>query len=332
MSPASPASPASPDDPKTVAALTAAQLYYFQDLTMDAIARELRTSRSSVSRLLSHARATGLVDIRIQSPLAGAATLESEIGARFRVAAHVVPVPGALSDIDRLERVALQAGRMLPQFIESNSVVGIAWGSTTSAVSRHLAAKETHGTVVVQMNGAGNIETTGIGYASEILERFGRAYSAHVQQFPVPAFFDDPGTREAMWRERSTRRVLDLVGRMDVAIFGLGSPFAEVPSRVYAGGYLGPADYASLAEDRAVGDVATRFFRADGSWHGIGLNARSTGPSFERLRKVARRICIVSGPQRLASLRGAIAARLVTDLVLDEVLARRLVESAPPVP
>ncbi len=49
-------------------ALRAAQLYYLQDLTMEAIAHELRTSRSSVSRLLSFARESGLVDIQVRSP------------------------------------------------------------------------------------------------------------------------------------------------------------------------------------------------------------------------------------------------------------------------
>ncbi|QNO36828.1 sugar-binding transcriptional regulator [Protaetiibacter sp. SSC-01] len=317
----------SPTDPKLMSALKAAQLYYLQDLTMDAIASELRTSRSSVSRLLAHARDTGLVEITITSPLDRGAQLEREIAARFRISAHVVPVPGSLSDVDRLDRVAMTAARLLPQYIESNSIVGIAWGSTLGALSRHLTAKETHDTVIVQMNGAGNTETTGIEYASEILERFGRAYSARIQQFPVPAFFDSPDTKEALWRERSTRRVLDLIARMDVAVFGLGSPFAEVPSRVYIGGYLGRTDYKSLAADRAVGDVATVFYRADGSWRDIALNARATGPGFDRLVKVARRICIVSGAQKLPSLRGALAAGLITDLVLDEGLARRLLES-----
>ena len=47
-------------DRKLIAALTAAQLYYMQDQTMEVIARELGTSRSSVSRLLSFAREVGL--------------------------------------------------------------------------------------------------------------------------------------------------------------------------------------------------------------------------------------------------------------------------------
>ncbi|WOF21593.1 sugar-binding domain-containing protein [Microbacterium betulae] len=314
-------------DAKLVQALKAAQLYYMQDRTMEAIARELGTSRSTVSRLLSHARDTGLVDIRVNSPFERGGLLEQRIRTRYRVAAHVVPMPATVRDLDRLDRVSLTAARLLTQFVDSQMVVGVAWGSTLSAVSRHLPQKETHNTTFVQLNGAGNTQTTGVEYSSEILQRFGQAFGANVQQFPVPAFFDDPATREAMWRERSTRRVLDLQTRMDLALFSLGSPSAEVPSRVYVGGYLDDADYRSLAEDRVIGDVATVFFRADGSWRDVRLNARATGPALDRLRRVPRRICVVAGAHKLASLHAAMSMGLVTDVVLDETLATRLLEA-----
>lgn len=314
------------DEARMAVALRAAQLYYMQDLTMEAIARELGTSRSSVSRLLGFARESGLVEIRLHSPLEQGHSLEEAIRRRLGVTAHVVAVPSTLSDVDRLERVALTAARLIGRFVDSHMTIGVAWGSTMSAVSRHLPRKETHNVTVVQLNGAGNTETTGIDYASEILSRFGAAFSATVQQFPVPAFFDEPATKTAMWRERSTRAVLTVQARMDVAVFGLGSPFSEVPSRVYVGGYLGRDDYRSMSADRVVGDIATVFYRSDGTWEDVDLNARGTGPGFDRLRRVARRVCIVSGAQKAQSLRGALAARMITDLVLDESLARLLVE------
>ncbi|MGB3732759.1 sugar-binding transcriptional regulator [Microbacterium sp.] len=312
-------------DARTTAALTAAKLYYLQDMTMDVIAAELGTSRSSVSRLLAHARETGLVDIRINSPFERVGQLEEQLRRQFRIAAHIVPMSGIVSEVERLERVALTAGRLLSQFIDSNMVVGIAWGSTVGMVSRALVQKETHGTTIVQLNGAGNVQTSGLEYSSEILQRFGHAFGAVVEQFPVPAFFDDPETRAAMWRERSTRRVLAFQSKMDIAVFGLGSPQSEVPSRVYVGGYLSRDDYRSLREDGAIGDVATVFFRADGSWKDIRLNARSTGLGLDRLRRVPRRVCVVSGAAKAGTLRAAIAAGIVTDVVLDETLARLLV-------
>ena len=319
-----------PDHAKTVAALTAAQRYYLQDLTMEAIAAELGTSRSTVSRLLAYARESGLVEISIRSPFDRGVGLAEGILARFGVVAHVVPLPETISDIDRLERVAMTAGRLLGGWVDANMVIGVAWGSTLGALSRHLVRKPTHNTVIVQLNGAGNVQTTGIDYASEILHRFGEAFDAQVQQFPVPAFFDDPATREALWRERSTKRLLAIQARMDLAVFGLGSPFAEIPSQVYIGGYLDAADYRSLSDDRVVGDVATVFYREDGTSEGIALNARASGPALARLRRVARRVAVVSGVQKLPSLRGALAAGLITDLVLDEGLAAALVADPSP--
>lgn len=309
---------------RTQDALTAAHLYYLQDLTMEAIARELHTSRSSVSRLLEFARQTGLVDIQIRSPLDRSSEIEARLLARFSIVGHVVPVPLQASEADRLERVALSAARILDRFFDSNMTLGIAWGSTMSAISRHLLPRVTHNSQIVQLNGAGNTRTSGIVYASEMLRRFGDAFGAHVEQFPVPAFFDDPITKQALWRERSTIRVLDIQAAMDVAIFGVGSPLAPLRSHVYMGGYLEPEDYESLSRDRVVGDIATVFFREDGSYDGIALNLRGSGSDLSILRRVARRVCVVSGISKVQSIRGALAAGLVTDLIIDESTARVL--------
>ena len=148
-----------------------------------------------------------------------------------------------------------------------------------------------------------------------------------MQQFPVPALFDDPSTKQLMWRERSVRRVLDAQARVKVFVFGLGSPTADVPSHVYSGGYLSGDDLHSLMRDGIVGDCATVFYRIDGSSSGIQLNERSSGPSLDAIQRIPRRLCAVSSLSKLDALRGALAANLITELVVEETLARRLLES-----
>ena len=307
---------------------TAAHLYYVQHQTMEAIARELHTSRSTVSRLLSHARETGIVDIRVRSPRAASRRIEAEIQERFRLTAHVAPVPQVVSEADRLERVAATAAGLLGDFVDSNQIIGVAWGSTMAAMSRHLVPRPTQNTVVVQLNGSGNTQTSGLLYASEILQGFAAAFDARVEQFPVPAFFDHAQTRSAVWRERSTRRLLDLQRSMNLVVFSVGAADAGVPSHVYSGGYLDAADLAALRRDGVAGDVATVFYRADGSSTGIVMNERSTGPTFATLRRTPRRLCVVAGEAKVAALRGAIAADLVTDLVVDEPTAHALLRAA----
>ncbi|GAA2530613.1 sugar-binding transcriptional regulator [Microbacterium mitrae] len=309
-------------------ALRAAHLYYVQSLTMKAIAAELRVSRSSVSRLLAHARDSGLVRISLHDPDEAPAKIAVRITERFDTAVHIVPVSPSTSDIERLRRVAVVSARLLGSLVESHQKVGLAWGSTLNAVSRALVPQPTEGTVFVQLNGSGNIGGEGLAYSSDMLRRFADAFEARVEQFPVPAFFDDPLTRQAFWRERTTQRILRLQTRLDLAVFSVGSPFAEVPSHVYHGEYLDRADYQSLTDDKVVGDIATVFYRADGSTQDITLNARATGPDFRVLRRTPRRVCIVAGSAKVVSLLGALAAGMITDLIIDEASAAALLRAS----
>lgn len=313
-----------PDAAQTDRAFIAAHLYYVQERTMEAIALELATSRSTVSRLLAHARAAGIVEIQVRSPLEAPRQLAARLSRRFGVAAHVIPSPADAAEGERLDRVAVAAAHVLSELVRPDQTIGVAWGSTLAAVSRHLTPHPITGTRFVQLNGSGNTRTTGLLYASEILSRFAMAFGGTVEQFPVPAFFDDPLTREAMWRERSTRRILDAQAAMDLVVFSVGSADPDVGSHVYTGGYLDASDLDELRAQDVVGDVATVFYRLDGSTDGISLNDRASGPDVATLRRVPRRCCIVAGPAKLASLRGALAAGVVTDLVLDEGTARML--------
>ncbi|WP_155291329.1 sugar-binding transcriptional regulator [Rhodococcoides fascians] len=312
-------------DLRTGHATQAARLYYFQDMTMAAIGRELGVSRSTVSRLITFARASGLVEIKISTPLGQAPRIERAFDDLYDIRAHVVPVAETVDELQRLDRVATFAGRLLTSFFESDMVMGVAWGTTVSAVSRKLAPKRTHNSSVVQLNGAANMRTTGVSYATDIIRTFADAYGAAAQGFPVPAFFDYPETRQHLWRERSIRRVLELQDRMNLAVFSIGVMSGAVPSHVYSAGYLEREDRAELQRDGVVGDIATVFLRSDGSYNRIALNDRSSGPSLDRLKAVPRRVAIVAGESKLDALTAALRGGLITDLVIDDISAAKLV-------
>lgn len=311
---------------KTEHALRAAQLYYQHHLTMEVIAQELRVSRSTVSRLLTTARETGLVQISVRSPREMGSKLEKLIAAKYGIRAHVVAIPPGASGPERLERTARAAAHRLAAAVTDHSKVGVAWGTTMSAVARHLPLKTVHGTSVVQMNGAANVQSMGVSYTAKLLGDFNRAFSASVYEFPVPAIFDDPATRQALWRESSVRGVLELQASVDIFAFGLGSRLGEPRSHVYSGSYLTQRDLGELGDADVVGDCATVFFRSDGSTTGVPINARTSGPSFATVRRIPHRLCVVTGASKLQSLRGALQSGIITELVLDEDLARKVAE------
>jgi DNA-binding transcriptional regulator LsrR (DeoR family) len=302
----------------------AATMYYLQDEPMDAIARRLGTSRSTVSRLLKAARDGGMVQIAVRTEPDAATGVAAQLMTDFGVRAHVVPVRAKAHEVERLDEVATVAARLLMDLFDDEMVLGVAWGTTVSAVARALGRKPTHGGTVVQLNGAANTVTSGVDYASTIVTAYGAAFDAEVRHFPVPAFFDFADTREAMWRERSVQRVLAVQRRADIALFGVGALGGQVPSHVYSAGYLDESDLAALYAAGVVGDVCTVFLRQDGSYQDIEINRRATGPTPAELASIPRRLCVVAGEAKLRPLLAAMRAGAMTDLIIDEPTARRL--------
>lgn len=314
---------------RDVDAYRAATMYYLQNQTMDVIARTLGVSRSSVSRLIAHARDVGMVRIAVEQPASHTgAALGHRLAATFGIRAHVVPVRARSTELQRLDQVAAVAANLLGQWFGSGSVLGIAWGTTVSAIASHLRRQPTVGSTVVQLNGAANTDASGVAYASGLIGAIAEAFDATSVHFPVPAFFDHAETKTLMWRERSVQRVLEVQQRADLALFGVGAVTAEVPSHVYSAGYLSEEEMGALTADGVVGDVCTVFHREDGSYRDIEINQRASGPTPRELRRIARRLCVVVGDRKVPALLGALRARVATDLVIDEPTAGRLLERA----
>ena len=81
-----------------------------------------------------------------------------------------------------------------------------------------------------------------------------------------------------------------------------------------------------LEEEGVVGDLATVFFREDGSYEDIPINQRASGPPLSLYKKVPRGICVVSGRAKVPGLHAALQAGLMRELIVDEPTARTLLE------
>lgn len=305
-------------------ARSAALAYYVQGQTMEAIRRRMGVSRSTVSRLLSYARKRGIVTISVQTNNVPHTRLERQLQERFGVNVHIVEMPPDTTQNRVLENVTKTAAQILGQLVNDGEIVGIAWGNTTTEMAGHITQKDVDNVTLVQLNGAASTETSGIAHVGGILARMAYQWKANIVQFPVPAFFDNPDTKEALWREGAVRRVLNWQEKCTLAVFSVGALRAEIPSHVYAAGYLTRSELNKLALDKVVGDVCTVLIRPDGSWRDISLNRRATGPTPDQLRRIPRRFCVVAGKTKAQSLLGALNAGVATDVVCDKAIAEKV--------
>ena len=187
-------------DKSSESLLTVARMYYVQGETMDAIAHQLNVSRSTVSRLLKEARDRGLVRVTIVDPERPLGRMADLFQKYFNVQAHIVQVRPGASSVFRLDQVSRTAADLLAATVRDGDILGVAWGTTTSAIAAHLRPRDLHGVTVIGLNGGANHQTTGLPYVGSILHRFAEAFNGQEQLLALPAFFDEPATRDAMWR------------------------------------------------------------------------------------------------------------------------------------
>lgn len=309
-------------------AVQAANSYYVEKKTMDAMAREMRTSRATVSRLLSYARAHGIVEIKVFRRDAHASHLAQRLTETYGVESVVVSQPERAPMEERHARTAERAAAHLHRVVTSDTVLAVAWGTMVNAISSHLRPKAVTNCRVVQVNGIGNSTAVGVHYAHGMMDRYGHAFGASVQQRPLPLFFDSAELLGALAAERLVSQATHLIENADIFLFSIGTVSEGVPSSPHLyGNYIDAEDFHELQEDGAVGDIATTFFDAQGDCPGIRLNSRTSGPDLTALRSIRRRICAVSGVQKIAALRAALIGGHVTDLVIDEHTAQAMIDA-----
>jgi deoxyribonucleoside regulator len=315
-------------DEQTALAVQVAKLYYHQGLTTESIAGELGLSRPTISRLLSYAKRSGLVEIRIHDPQARPQSIEAEFIKRYPfLTPHIVPVPLDSNENVWLGRVAVATANLLNQILVPRQIIGLAWGTTLEAVSRALTPKLIPELQFVQLNGSANALDYMSGFVTDTVTRFAKNYGARTHIFPVPTFFDHAETKQAMWRERSLQNVLNIQSQANVLLYSIGSPSARIPSHVYVSAYLDEHDIEELRVKKVAGDIATVFFRADGSYADIPLNHRASGPDLSITQHATYAICVVSGLGKVEAIRAALNGRLMNHLVIDEVTAQALLSS-----
>ncbi len=311
-------------DPAFDDALKVARMYYHLGHTTTEIARQLGVARPTVSRLLGWARSHGLVEFKVLDHRERQLELETRLEEEFGVDdVKVVPVHPDTDTAARQHAVASFTAHYLNSLMEPGTTLTLAWGATVSLLADRLIPKPLEDARVVQMNGSGN-SGLGITYAADIVAAFAANYAARAYLLPIPAYFDDPDTKAAMFRERAIARPRALAANADVALFSIGVPDAD--SYVYRAGYVERQELDSLQAQGVVGDIATVFFRADGSYGDIAMNGRSSGPDLGSLAGHRHSVCVVAGENKIPGVVGALRGGFLNTLVIDSPTGEALLK------
>ena len=197
-----------------------ASLYYMEDATQAEIAAALGLSRPKVARLLSKARAEGIVEIKIRTHPALNLPLESELAERFGLSQAVLVADQPDGDLQRL-LTARAVAELLVRLLPENGVVAVGMGRNVGAVDQQLTnAPQRQCTFVSAIGGSAQVgpEVSSGEASRRLAERFG----GRAEILYAPAYADTVQSRSAFMRHAEVRETLAHAAAADLAIVGVG--------------------------------------------------------------------------------------------------------------
>lgn len=301
-----------------------ARLHYEYGLTHQEVADVMHLSRVKVTRLLARARDLGIVQIRVLSDASPFAGLETDLSVRYGLDEALV-VPSSDDDELAREGVARAAAGYLQRVLRDEMVVAIGLSRTVGLISQFVIDPRPTRSVFISMSG-GLRKVSLAANPYEGTEGLAQLFGGVGEHLHAPAIVGSPKVARALLGDPATAEVLARAASADVALLGVGgiSPHATL----VAEGELTPSEIDELVAAGAVGDVAGRFFDADGAPVRHELNDRVIGLTIDQIRKIPLRIVVAAGDEKREALAAALRGGLPTVLVVDSANAEWILANA----
>ena len=318
-----------PRDPSIL--LAAARLYYLQNRSQAEIARELGTSRSNVSRMLTEAQRQGIVEIRLNDPSGRMTALEADLKSRFGLTEVRVAQRGPATSVKVEDQVGAQAAALLVDLLRDSMTVALSWGHALQAMVYATEAARDYSITLAQLvGGLSSIsnEISGAELVRELAARLGAEYvSLH-----APATLGSVVARDALLSEPSISAAMDVARSADLAFVGIGTPSHGSSSAILSAMDLTPEEEKEFWDLEPVGDLAARYYDAAGHEIHGAVADRILALTLEDLQRIPNVVGVAHGRAKTPGVLGALHGRLIDSLVCDEVLARALLSETRPLP
>jgi DNA-binding transcriptional regulator LsrR (DeoR family) len=303
-----------------------AEMYFLEEKNQAEIAKTIGVTRSMISRMLTEARESGIVEIRIQRPLQSDPELENALKEKFGLRDVFVVITSHRSG-ERLTRTLGNAGaKMLARFLAPQRILGLAWGTSISATVDAFETKELMPVKVVQLvgaMGAHNLEYDGHDLVARIAEKLGgEAYYLN-----APYLAQNAEMAKSLLETKSIREAISVGKKTDVALLGIGTTSPEYSS-FYLAGYVTRRELDDLRRAGAIGDVCGLHFDINGQPACDDFCERLVSIRRHDLLSIPVRLGVAGGEGKAEAILGALRSKYVNVLVIDSTTARKVLELA----
>jgi deoxyribonucleoside regulator len=312
------------DNPNLTATLVqVAHMYYEQNLSQQQIADALGLSRSLIALYLKKARELQIVKIEISDPQDNCEDLALLIKTKTNLN-RVVVVPSSHNSAALTRRsIAGALARHLEHTLQDGDRLGVGFGRTMAEVADLLVPSKSRKIDVLPVVGESSSGLVGT-YSQVNLHilKIARNFNGTPHFLFAPLLVHSDALRDMLISDETIRPVIEYWNNLTHICIGIGTLPAVAGEVIY----IGEENLDMFMEAGGVGDICSRYFDSDGHFIKNPLYNQIIGISFEQIRNTKHIMAVASGPEKAKSTESLLKANLITELFVDEDLARAIVK------
>lgn len=298
-------------------------MYYVEGLSQQQITEKLNISRPQISRLLSNARAEGIVDITVRDEFADERRYESWLCSTFQLQNAVVIDVGKNNKESMIRMIASSMYELLESTIRDNDVIGVSAGNSIADVSSELRTGLDKKISFVPLIGGIGIDGTRW-QANSNARRFADSCKGSCWQLNAPVAVTSEDAYEMLIREPEISKVLDLSKNCSVALTGIGE-FSKDATIIKAG-FLSNKEIGELQERGAVASVCCSFLDKQGEAITYAAEGRMVGLSIADLKCVPKVIALSWGSKKVPAIAAVLRGNWINSLVTTLATAKQIAD------
>ncbi|WP_333869977.1 sugar-binding transcriptional regulator [Cypionkella sp.] len=301
-----------------------AQMYHVENQRQADIAKHLRMSQATVSRMLKRAQDEGMVRTTVVSPSGTYAELEAGLRARYGIAEAIVVECSEDREGAIMARIGEAAAHFLEVTLQPGEVIGVSsWSETILKMVDNIhPMKAGKAKQVVQTLGGMGDPAVQI-HANQLTTRLAKLTGAEAHLLTAPGVAQSREAKLVLLSDTYVRQTMELFSKVTLAVVGIG---AMEPSGMLSrsGNVFTSREIAEVTNAGGVGDIGLRFFDAEGRPVTTPMDERVIGMSLSELGKTSRVMALAGGPSKTFAIRGALRTGVIDLLVTDKFTAERL--------
>ncbi|MFZ5975251.1 MAG: sugar-binding transcriptional regulator [Bacillota bacterium] len=297
-------------------AIKVAELHYIQGKSQKEIASLLNISESTTSRLVRRAREEGIVGFVIRDPYMNCISLANDLKENFGLKDVVVVPTGKVPPLSVRMMVARESANYLQRVLNPDDILGISWGRTVFHLFQYFDIRQRFNIPFISLHGC---DTRAFSAALQTTNALGgKNYTIICEDFFAS---ENP---DRIKHDEITKGIFAFFDQITISISGVGSLYPVTESLLFK--HLSSEQIESILNMDAYGEMMLRFFDKDGQECKSGFADHAMSISFEKYRKIPRKIVVASGANKAHAISAVLRGKLADVLIVDYDLAKGILE------